>query len=104
MPPVNVADSTPQYSKIIGASLSRVDGPLKTTGTAEYAADYHFPRMTYAVPVCATIANGKIRSLDCRRSGEDCRVCYWCCITETSVLCIASPDVEETARTGRHSR
>jgi xanthine dehydrogenase YagR molybdenum-binding subunit len=51
-------------SKIIGAALPRIDGPLKTTGTAKYASDYHFPRMAYAVPVCSTIANGKIRSLD----------------------------------------
>jgi xanthine dehydrogenase YagR molybdenum-binding subunit len=51
-------------SKIIGAALPRIDGPLKTTGTAKYASDYHLPRMVYAVPVCSTIANGKIRSLD----------------------------------------
>jgi xanthine dehydrogenase YagR molybdenum-binding subunit len=51
-------------SAIIGASLPRVDGPLKTTGGAAYAADYNFPRLVYAVPVCATIAKGKIRSLD----------------------------------------
>jgi xanthine dehydrogenase YagR molybdenum-binding subunit len=51
-------------SAIIGASLSRIDGPLKTTGSATYSADYNFPRMAYAVPVCATIASGTIRSLD----------------------------------------
>jgi xanthine dehydrogenase YagR molybdenum-binding subunit len=51
-------------SKIIGAALPRVDGPLKTTGTARYASDYHFSRLVYAVPVCSTIASGKIRSLD----------------------------------------
>jgi xanthine dehydrogenase YagR molybdenum-binding subunit len=51
-------------SKMIGASLPRIDGPLKTTGSASYASDYHFPRMVYAVSVCSTIANGKIRSLD----------------------------------------
>ena len=51
-------------SSIIGASLSRVDGPLKTTGSALYASDYNFPRMVYAVPVCSTVANGTIRSLD----------------------------------------
>ena len=57
---------TPQApSAVIGASLSRIDGPRKTTGTARYAADYHFPRMVYAVPVCSTIASGTIRSLDC---------------------------------------
>jgi xanthine dehydrogenase YagR molybdenum-binding subunit len=51
-------------SAIIGAALPRIDGPLKTTGSAKYASDYNFPRMAYAVPVRATIANGRIRSLD----------------------------------------
>jgi xanthine dehydrogenase YagR molybdenum-binding subunit len=51
-------------SNVIGVALARVDGPVKTTGTARYASDYHFPQLVYAVPVCATIANGKIRSLD----------------------------------------
>ncbi len=51
-------------SAIIGTALPRIDGPLKTTGTARYAADYNFPRMVYAVPVCATIASGTIKSLD----------------------------------------
>jgi xanthine dehydrogenase YagR molybdenum-binding subunit len=52
------------FSPVIGATLPRIDGPLKTTGTAKYASDYNFPRMVYAVPVCSTIANGKIRSID----------------------------------------
>ncbi len=52
------------FSKVIGAPLPRIDGPLKTTGKAAYAADYNFPHMVYAVPVCATIANGTIRSLN----------------------------------------
>ncbi len=60
----SAAQPSQPISKIIGASLPRVDGPLKTTGTALYASDYNFPRMVYAVPVCSTIANGRIRSLD----------------------------------------
>jgi len=60
------AAHTATPSAVIGASLPRIDGPLKTTGSATYAADYHFPRMTYAVPVCSTIANGVIRSLDAK--------------------------------------
>ena len=42
----------------------RIDGPLKTTGTAEYSADFHFERMAHAMPVCATIASGRIAKLD----------------------------------------
>jgi len=57
-------ETTAGPSKIIGASLPRIDGPRKTTGTASYASDYHFPRLVYAVPVCSTIASGKILSLD----------------------------------------
>src|SRR5438105_3201812 len=48
----------------IGRKTPRVDGPLKVTGTAQYASDFHFPGMLYAVPVEATIANGKIQKLD----------------------------------------
>jgi xanthine dehydrogenase YagR molybdenum-binding subunit len=48
----------------IGRKTPRIDGPLKVSGTAQYASDFHFPEMLYAVPVEATIANGKIRQLD----------------------------------------
>jgi len=48
----------------IGRDTPRVDGPLKVTGTAQYASDFHFPGLLYAVPVEATIANGKITKLD----------------------------------------
>lgn len=51
-------------SSIIGAALPRIDGPLKTSGTALYASDFNLPRMVYAVPVCAQIAHGRIRNLD----------------------------------------
>jgi xanthine dehydrogenase YagR molybdenum-binding subunit len=51
-------------SSIIGASVPRIDGPQKTTGTAIYSSDFHFPGLVFAVPVCSTIANGRIKSLD----------------------------------------
>ena len=35
-----------------------VDGPLKVSGGAMYTSDHNLPGMLYAVPVCATIANG----------------------------------------------
>lgn len=49
---------------IIGSDLPRIDGPLKTSGTAMYAADYHFPNLVHGVPVTSTVAAGKIRSID----------------------------------------
>ena len=48
----------------IGRDTPRVDGPLKVTGKAQYTSDFHFPGLLYAVPVEATIANGRIRNLD----------------------------------------
>ena len=46
------------------ASTPRVDGPLKVSGTAQYTSDFHFPGLLYAVPVEATIANGRVVKLD----------------------------------------
>ncbi len=48
----------------IGRKTPRVDGPLKVTGKAQYTSDFHFPGMLYAVPVEATIANGRVVKLD----------------------------------------
>ncbi len=48
----------------IGSNTPRVDGPLKVSGNARYTSDYHFPGTLYAVPVEATIANGRIVKID----------------------------------------
>src|SRR2546425_732380 len=48
----------------IGRSTPRVDGPLKVSGKAQYTSDFHFPGTLYAVPVEATIANGRVVTLD----------------------------------------
>src|SRR5438067_7148335 len=48
----------------IGRDTRRVDGPYKVTGEAQYASDFRFPGMLYAVPVEATIASGRVVKLD----------------------------------------
>src|SRR5436853_3717054 len=48
----------------IGCETPRVDGPLKVSGKAQYTSDFHFPGMLYAVPIEATIANGRVSKLD----------------------------------------
>ncbi|PYS58230.1 MAG: xanthine dehydrogenase family protein molybdopterin-binding subunit, partial [Acidobacteria bacterium] len=48
----------------IGRDTPRIDGPRKVTGLAKYTSDFMFPGMLYAVPVEATIANGKLLTLD----------------------------------------
>src|SRR5580693_6655021 len=50
------------------AGLPRVDGPLKVSGVAMYTSDHNFPGMLYAVPVCATIANGTVTAIDSSRA------------------------------------
>lgn len=48
----------------IGAPRTRIDGPLKVTGWARYTADFALPGMLYGVPVCSTIASGRVMALD----------------------------------------
>src|SRR5712671_6643122 len=48
----------------VGRGQPRVDGPVKVSGKAQYTSDFHFPGLLYAVPVEATIANGKVVKLD----------------------------------------
>jgi len=48
----------------VGRDTPRVDGPRKVSGMAQYTSDFHFPGMLYAVPVEATIANGRVVKLD----------------------------------------
>ncbi|MBW4566407.1 MAG: xanthine dehydrogenase family protein molybdopterin-binding subunit [Mojavia pulchra JT2-VF2] len=51
-------------SKVIGTSVSRKDGRAKVTGSATYAAEHQIPGLVYGYLVTATIANGRIRSMD----------------------------------------
>ena len=64
------ADSQPASAaqSVIGKPTPRIDGPLKTTGTAQYAADYHFPGLVYAWPVASTIGSGKILAIDAAKA------------------------------------
>ena len=55
-------DSAP--ASPIHRDIVRIDGPLKVSGRAQYTSDFHFPGLLYAVPVGATIANGKLTGLD----------------------------------------
>src|ERR1700733_217541 len=61
------ATTTPiDQLKIIGHSTSRIDGPLKTTGKATYAYEWHgvFSTPAYGYIVGSGIAKGRIRSMD----------------------------------------
>jgi xanthine dehydrogenase YagR molybdenum-binding subunit len=57
-------DTTPIHGNLIGAAVPRIDGPLKTTGTARYACDHDFPGLVHGIAVQSTIGKGRIRSLE----------------------------------------
>ncbi|AHE57137.1 aldehyde oxidoreductase molybdenum-binding subunit PaoC [Sphingomonas sanxanigenens] len=52
--------------RVVGKPHDRIDGPLKTTGTAPYAYERHdvAPGAAYGVIVGATIAKGRILAID----------------------------------------
>ncbi|HZX76923.1 aldehyde oxidoreductase molybdenum-binding subunit PaoC [Lysobacter sp.] len=52
--------------KVVGRATDRIDGPLKTTGTAPYAYERHdvVPNQAYGYVVGAGIAKGRITLLD----------------------------------------
>ena len=49
---------------LIGAQVSRLDGPLKVRGEARFAAEYVMNGMVYAALRYSTIARGRIATLD----------------------------------------
>lgn len=51
-------------NKAIGKPLDRVDGRLKVTGAARYAAEFPLKNMAHAVLVQSAIAKGRIQSID----------------------------------------
>ncbi|HEY4200322.1 MAG TPA: xanthine dehydrogenase family protein molybdopterin-binding subunit [Devosiaceae bacterium] len=55
---------------VVGRDHSRIDGPLKVTGQARYTSDHHTDDLLYAVPVGATIANGRIAVIDATKARQ----------------------------------
>jgi xanthine dehydrogenase YagR molybdenum-binding subunit len=49
---------------LVGRAVSRVDGPVKVTGQATYAAEFRLRNMAYAALVTATVPSGTITRLD----------------------------------------
>jgi xanthine dehydrogenase YagR molybdenum-binding subunit len=50
--------------RVIGKPVSRIDGPLKVTGRARFAAEVPYDDVAYASLVNSTIARGRILSID----------------------------------------
>ncbi|MBJ2154322.1 xanthine dehydrogenase family protein molybdopterin-binding subunit [Variovorax sp. IB41] len=51
-------------SGLIGAPVSRLDGPLKVQGQARFAAEFPMEDMLYAALVYSTVPRGRIATLD----------------------------------------
>lgn len=54
--------------KVVGRAHSRIDGPLKTTGTAPYAYEFHreVADAAYGYVVGSAVAKGRIRAMNLR--------------------------------------
>ncbi|HEY1546054.1 MAG TPA: xanthine dehydrogenase family protein molybdopterin-binding subunit [Xanthobacteraceae bacterium] len=57
---------TAMHTSYIGVPVSRVDGRLKVTGTAKYAAEYNMRGLAHGCVIGAPIAKGRIRGIDVR--------------------------------------
>jgi xanthine dehydrogenase YagR molybdenum-binding subunit len=53
---------------LIGAPISRIDGPLKVQGKAKFAAEFPLDRMLYAALAFSTIAKGRIAALETQKA------------------------------------
>ncbi len=54
----------PNAETHVGSPRSRVDGPAKVTGSAQYAAEFYAPDLAYGYVVSSAIAKGRIATLD----------------------------------------
>ena len=53
-----------QKHGLLGTPVSRLDGPQKVSGTAQFAAEFPMQRMVYAALKYSTVARGRIIELD----------------------------------------
>jgi xanthine dehydrogenase YagR molybdenum-binding subunit len=62
--PDRAADPLMHAEGHIGRPYGRVDGPLKVTGRARFAAEFAVEGLTHAALVCSTIAKGRATTID----------------------------------------
>lgn len=63
-----MSTAAPEPAHNQGAPLARIDGRLKVTGEARYAADISVANLAYAVLVTSNIARGTVTSIDLERA------------------------------------
>jgi xanthine dehydrogenase YagR molybdenum-binding subunit len=62
------ATDTRRQTAIVGTSVPRVDGPLKVTGGARFAAEVPMEGLTYAAVLYSSIARGEVSGIDTTRA------------------------------------
>ncbi|MBW4627350.1 MAG: xanthine dehydrogenase family protein molybdopterin-binding subunit [Brasilonema octagenarum HA4186-MV1] len=62
--------NTGDKNGVVGKPVNRVDGHLKVTGGARYAAEFPVAKMTYGVTIQSTIAKGKITQIDTKAAEQ----------------------------------
>lgn len=60
----DAADPARRKHGLIGAAVSRLDGPLKVKGQARFAAEVPLDRLAHACVLCSTVARGRIERID----------------------------------------
>jgi xanthine dehydrogenase YagR molybdenum-binding subunit len=58
------AHSVDLITRAAGTARPRLEGPVKVTGGARYAADYRMPNLAFGVAVLSSVARGRIRDID----------------------------------------
>jgi xanthine dehydrogenase YagR molybdenum-binding subunit len=56
---------------LAGQPITRVDGRLKVTGTARYAADNPIPDLLHAVLVCSTVSRAAVERIDTKAAQDN---------------------------------
>ena len=62
--PVASPPRTETAGRSVGKPIDRVDGHVKTSGQAQFAAEFPYPDIAYAVMTHATVSRGRITSID----------------------------------------
>jgi xanthine dehydrogenase YagR molybdenum-binding subunit len=55
-------------NETVGKPIDRVDGRLKVTGAATYAAEFPVKNLAYGVPIISTVTKGRIKNIDSRQA------------------------------------
>ena len=51
-------------NELVGKPIDRVDGRLKVTGAATYAAEFRLKNLAYGVTITSTITKGRVKNID----------------------------------------